>query len=460
MPTDVRSRSVLGLWLCSLIFFACVIDASPPPIPASFLPKIREQLKSPREERQLEALLNLTQMESDGQKTAIDLIPRLAELSQSKNMDLQAAALYAMRALFSHAKTTKHDVTVINAFAAGIVSEHKSTRYAAAYGFQVFTFPWMKTEQRSKPVVLHLVKALDDEDVEIRRSVAGTLAQFEQFAKPAVSRLIKSLEDEDDQVRGAVATALGNIGPDAKSAIPKLIQTLRHSNHEVGAAANHALAAMKSDAIAPFLSVLDDKDPWVRGAAISSLRFLYPNAEQPASAFDAVFDRLQDDDLSVSESAAMFVAYYGNKKQRVAAVPTLKTIVESRVGKPDADLPRINAMTHLGRCNAEGTKALVQFTASNDLETRFAAAKALTVDSPDAVPARVRVLIEGLTLADGNKASQSYYTLSQIDKEKLKATVRADRENLLPLLKKAAAKSQAPLYEAYAKEILRWLESK
>ncbi len=75
-----------------------------------------------------------------------------------------------------------------------------------------------------RPAIAFLIKTLEDKDkIRIaREGAAKALGNIGPDAKEAVPALIKALENDESDVRKAAAEALGNIGPDAKEAISAL----------------------------------------------------------------------------------------------------------------------------------------------------------------------------------------------------------------------------------------------
>ena len=89
-----------------------------------------------------------------------------------------------------------------------------------------------------------LIKALKDEDSEVRLNAAVTLGKMGPKAKAAVPALIKAVEDE--YMWRTAATALGNIGPQAKAAIPTLNRALEDKDLNVQRIAAAALRKIRA----------------------------------------------------------------------------------------------------------------------------------------------------------------------------------------------------------------------
>ena len=72
----------------------------------------------------------------------------------------------------------------------------------------------------SRTKVPVLIKALGDEEGDVRAEAASALGHIGEPAKEAVPALIKTLGDKDKYVRGSAALALREIGtPEAMKAV-------------------------------------------------------------------------------------------------------------------------------------------------------------------------------------------------------------------------------------------------
>src|SRR5262245_7620930 len=82
-----------------------------------------------------------------------------------------------------------------------------------------------------------LIKALEDDDWQVRNQAAVALGVIGPEAKAAVPALITVLQAEDKYLRSNGVTALGKLGQEAKAAVPALTAALkigRASCREIG----------------------------------------------------------------------------------------------------------------------------------------------------------------------------------------------------------------------------------
>ena len=78
-------------------------------------------------------------------------------------------------------------------------------------------------------------------------NAARTLYELGPKASAALPALIKALGDENREVRVKVIETLANIGPDAKAAVPSLAELLEDPDEVVRAAAAEGLSAIRRE---------------------------------------------------------------------------------------------------------------------------------------------------------------------------------------------------------------------
>ncbi|UCG63712.1 MAG: HEAT repeat domain-containing protein [Deltaproteobacteria bacterium] len=109
-----------------------------------------------------------------------------------------------------------------------------------------------------------LIEALSDSDYAVRYSAAEALGEIGYDTKEAIRALIKALGDPDSDVRWRAASALGSIGLDAKEAVPALIHALGDDHHRVRYSAAEALGKMGAGAkeAVPALTKMLGNEPY------------------------------------------------------------------------------------------------------------------------------------------------------------------------------------------------------
>jgi 3-methyladenine DNA glycosylase AlkC len=168
-----------------------------------------------------------------------------------------------------------------------------------------------------------LIQALEDEELEVRRSAALALGEMGPAAVDAVPALIRALEDENVFVRRDAADALGDIGPGAVEAVPALIQALGDENDYVRMAARYALRNIGPEAVPVLIEALGDENSKVRLCAADALGAIGPEAKE---AVPALIQALGDEEVYVRGAAAVALGVIGPEAKE--AVPALIRALE------------------------------------------------------------------------------------------------------------------------------------
>jgi hypothetical protein len=132
--------------------------------------------------------------------------------------------------------------------------------------------------------VPELIKALKDDDWQVRNQAAVALGAIGPEAKAAVPALVEVLQDEDKYFRSHAATALGKIGREATAAIPALRKALKDKDEDVrrdAAAALGCLGPEAKAAVSDLVELLKDQRKAVRKQALKALEEIDPQAAAP-----------------------------------------------------------------------------------------------------------------------------------------------------------------------------------
>jgi HEAT repeat protein len=81
--------------------------------------------------------------------------------------------------------------------------------------------------------VPELIRALKDEDWQVRNQAAVALGVIGPEARAAVPALSELLQDEDKYLRSNAATAVGKLGREARSAVPELTKAVKDRDEDV-----------------------------------------------------------------------------------------------------------------------------------------------------------------------------------------------------------------------------------
>jgi HEAT repeat protein len=182
-----------------------------------------------------------------------------------------------------------------------------------------------------------LIKALDNEDPEVRRLAAESLELFD--LEKAINPLIDALKSEDPIVRRFAARALGQIGPEkAQRAEQPLIDDLIFDN--IGSVREEAARALgkinSKNAIEPLVDALMDENNGGRSGAAEALGQLKADI-----AIDYLIISLTDTDEFTRLAAAKAL---GKIKPKKAILPLFDTLYDwNRFVKVEA----INALNEI-----------------------------------------------------------------------------------------------------------------
>jgi HEAT repeat protein/beta-lactamase regulating signal transducer with metallopeptidase domain len=232
----------------------------------------------------------------------------------------------------------------------------------------------------SADAVIALIGALEDDDIEVRRTVAASLGALQDTT--AVEALMRALRiDSDPEVRQAAAYALGEI--EDPRAIPALGEALlRDDEPAVRVMAAHALGEIDdAQGVEPLSAVINDPDYEVRLAAIRALAEI----ESPR-AIDALSSVLGDSEAEIRELAVRALGEIEDAR----AVPPIANVLTS---DSEASV-RLMAAWALGEIeHASAIDALAAALSDQDVEVRRMAVWALgEIEDPRAVDPLVGLL--------------------------------------------------------------------
>jgi HEAT repeat protein len=186
-------------------------------------------------------------------------------------------------------------------------------------------------------------------------SVLGT------FGEPAVEPLIKALEDDDEEVRETAARALGQVGD--SRAVKPLIKALGDGDWEVRKAAAKALGKIGKPAVEPLIKALGDDGYGVAEAAAEALGEI-----GDTRAVEPLSEALGDDGYGVAEAAAIALGKIG----KPAVKPLIKALGD---GGRDVRWHAAVALREIG--DARAVEPLIKVLGDGDLEVRQYAKEAL-----------------------------------------------------------------------------------
>jgi HEAT repeat protein len=200
---------------------------------------------------------------------AKDALPAVLEALREDDPAIRVPAILAARAM-------DREGTSVPALGQALTSSHDQIRYDAIEALEHFG-----AKAKAETPRLITVSLQDSRGTNRYRAIAA-LAHINPEAKTVLPALMKALKDEDQQVRLEAMAFLGKLGPDAAEAVPDLIALLKTPRLEPGEARYiaDALGSMgpAAKAAAPTLTgflnderaILTDGD--LRGAVMRALQ--------------------------------------------------------------------------------------------------------------------------------------------------------------------------------------------
>jgi HEAT repeat protein len=199
----------------------------------------------------------------------------------------------------------------------------------------------------AKDAVPALTDLLKSPKVEVRREAALALGAMKQEGVPAIAALASLLDDKE--VQEAATLALGQIGRFPWTAETKIRANAKSDNKVLSTLSLWTLVRLypahpeySKDAAERLISLLSDKDPFVRATAAKSLASLKLSAEVTLPIYERVLANADDETMKLALDA---LVPHGS-----GAVPRLIYALKR-------DALRIHAIHLLGRIGPEAAAA-------------------------------------------------------------------------------------------------------
>lgn len=283
-PRRILVRCACRLFLTAL---GCVVGAMAQGAgPPKQISALVEQLRSSDSNRVRSAAYELCQFGGE----AAPAVAGLESLLRHADVEVRRVAVYTLGCIGPPA------IPAANRIALRVRDESPAVRQAAVEALGRLGSNVPETAIRA------LTDALSDEDPQVQRRAAFTLASLESYPIAAVSVLTKLLTDNDSEVRRASAYALAAFGSDAHEAVPKLIDLLRDNRTELRRVAAYALGrigASAQEAMPALTKTLRDPSPPVRREAAEALQRIAGQDALPG-----LLTGLEDTDTNVRRTSA------------------------------------------------------------------------------------------------------------------------------------------------------------
>ncbi len=180
--------------------------------------------------------------------------------------------------------------------------------------------------EQPETVVERLLPLLNDSDFDVRGAAIGALEQIgKEHAAVVVEKLVPLLSDQSPDARRTAARLVGEIG--REQATEKLLPLLNDPDLEVRRVAIEALGQIQgepAEAVEKLLALLEDTEPYVRGAAAGALTLGQIRREQAEVAVERLLPLLDDrEESSVRGAASRALGYIGGQQAQTVVARLL-----------------------------------------------------------------------------------------------------------------------------------------
>ena len=178
----------------------------------------------------------------------------------------------------------------------------------------------------ARQVMTAFLPALNDADVQTRRTACAMLESLGPVAKPAVPALIAALDDAHETVRMHAVGALGEIGIPATLIIPALAKALHDPAHAVRhrALSQFAFSIPPTESVMPHLKELtEDKDRGIATLAKSALNSPYRQEKDRTAVYNMMLQAGNANDYTLRQLAQFGPEAAGTVP---AVIPILKNV--------------------------------------------------------------------------------------------------------------------------------------
>lgn len=253
-----------------------------------------------------------------------------------------------------------------------------------ALGAIVFRVPLTALVRSGGSVeLLRPMLQLDSSNVAVRLDAAKKLRGFGSEGAAAIPYLIRALDDDDADVRNEASKALGKIGP---SSVPALSAALDHPQHRVRVAATYSLSMIGPAAVDGLIYAVADKNTAVRRVATRGLSLAQP---YPAAATPQLVRALEDSDETVRSNACIAL---------VNGDPSAAVLLSTAFHSPNIDTRRLalSVVERMGERGASAAPVLISVAEKDqDVSVRYKALETLSIvdaASPTSVDAFIKAL--------------------------------------------------------------------
>jgi HEAT repeat protein len=341
------------------------------PVSPSEIDALIQQLKSPKDDERLDAVIMLRWKLPRVKMSIPHLIPMLKDA----NLEVRISSAVTLQNL---GEPTQRIVPSLLQLLQKTTVRRRVINILGTMG------------ESSEIIVPQLIPMLKDADPEIRAETARTIGSMKESAKDAIPYLIPMLQDPNRQVRLLVIYTLREMGELAKDAIPQLKALANNADDDIRTGAAFALTTIDRETrkavLADYLAKMQDIDPSVRQSATYQM-----NSSMGRFAKDAVPQivlLLKDQRPNVRASAISVLTSLGESRKDF--IPQFVLMLK------DSDhTVRIQAVYALGgttKFSQEVVYQIIPLLKDPNREVRIAASRSLASLGENIIPLLVQLL--------------------------------------------------------------------
>jgi HEAT repeat protein len=190
----------------------------------------------------------------------------------------------------------------------------------------------LRSSKLTEKALPALLRQLKHAEPEIRREALHCIGKVGAPAGAVLDDLIAALKDDDGTVRDSAAAAIGDLGPSAERAVPALIEALadRRNGDRLPTFAIRALGAIgpaARPAIPAMIKTLDGGGDYRASDIESALSRMGPDARQEA--IPHYIEQIRSDNRSAQMAASKSLGKMGRDAR--SAIPALEALILSDV---------------------------------------------------------------------------------------------------------------------------------
>ena len=255
-------------------------------------------------------------------------VESLLQACPDSDKEVRLTAIEALGQIGAQGPAVYSRLRIVSALVKAMDDEQSSVRWAAAHALG---------QIRDPDTIPALIQALRRNQNYVKRSISDALRHT--VSHQSVSHILKALNDPDVNVRRTAVEILGRLGEEDVKVVPALLNCLQDADHTVRRDAIEALGQLRSTEAVPALIELLESTEWeLRWAATEAIGRI-----GASEAVDHLLPLLQDSDGYVCRAAVEALGHSGDSR----TIPHLLQAMNSQ--KPFVQQAAAKALGQVGK---------------------------------------------------------------------------------------------------------------